>query len=117
MADTLPYSTRNNEHAIVNSIRSGESPANASTMTVPVFIRDILEACWQQDPADRCDMRLCWTVLSYQLSPFELFAMAPLSEIPRRYKSQNGGWIIIRNPVLEHERKYELMPRIVRNVM
>lgn len=116
MTDTLPYCTRTNEHAISNAIRSGESPAEASTIAIPEFIYGILELCWRQTPADRFSMSLCHRALSLRGSLFEIFVNGPLYKVPSQYKAQNDGWNVIRNPVLQYEYEYEFMPHVIRNV-
>lgn len=117
MTDIFPYGALSNEHAITHSIRKGEPPADISAALLPDFVRFILEGCWQQDPAARCDMVWHRTALSARTtSPFMIVANIPPSKVPLQYKTERDGWNVIRNPTVVQEYDFEFGPRVNRNV-
>lgn len=79
-------------------------PADLSTITVPNFIRSLLERCWQPNPESRPGMPWCQGVIAVQrpTSLFPGFLRLSLDDIPVRYTIQGDGWHAICNPEVEN---------------
>lgn len=111
MTNTLPYRTQSNERAIENSIRSGQLPADVSSIALPEVIQFVLTGCWRQDALARFDMSLCHAVLQFgTTSLFQILLTIPPSKVPSPFKLDHDGWHVIRNPASQIHYEYESVP-------
>lgn len=102
MTDKLPYAVNKRDITISKAIGSGELPIDLSTITLPKFVRSILEHCWERKPESRLEITCCQRMMSLQAeSIFDAFETEPIRKIPTQYLTVGDGWQAICRPDLQ----------------